>query len=352
MTHSVIMFPEFSLENGSVLTDVPVAYKTWGKLNAAANNVIIVCHSLTSNCDVEDWWFPLIGPGKALDTDQYFILCANAMGSPYGTASPITLDPLTGNPYGVKFPIPTIRDTVNLHKKLLDEIGVQKIAFPVGGSMGGMQVLEWAFHEDFVHALVPISVGGRHSPWCIGWSEAQRQAIYRDPAWENGHYLLQKGPSDGLSVARMIAMISYRSFGSFNQKFGRNIQTENEEASFSVESYLRHQGHKLVERFDANCYVRLTESMDSHDISRNRGDYFQVLSEIKQPSLIIGIDTDILYPLEEQRELSSYMPNSTLEVLKSDHGHDGFLIETDAVNRTVAAWRKKVVDPILISPGA
>ena len=118
MTHSVIIFPEFSLENGSVLTDVPVAYKTWGKLNAAANNVIIVCHSLTSNCDVEDWWFPLIGPGKALDTDQYFILCANAMGSPYGTASPITLDPLTGNPYGVKFPIPTIRDTVNLHKKL------------------------------------------------------------------------------------------------------------------------------------------------------------------------------------------------------------------------------------------
>ncbi len=349
MTHSVAIFPEFFLESGSILKNVPVAYKTWGKLNIAANNVIVVCHSLTSNCDVEDWWSPLIGPGKALDTDQYFVVCANAMGSPYGTASPITIDPLTGLQYGIKFPIPTIRDTVNLHKKLLDELGVQKIAFPIGGSMGGMQVLEWAFHEDFVFALVPIGVGGRHSPWCIGWSETQRQAIYRDPAWEYGNYLPEKGPSDGLAIARMIAMMSYRSYGSFDEKFGRNVKTENKKTSFSVESYLRHQGEKLVHRFDANCYVRLTESMDTHDISRSRGEYFQVLSEIKQPSLIIGIDTDILYPLEEQRELSSYMPNSIFEVLKSDHGHDGFLIETDTVNRIVAAWRKTVVDPILVN---
>jgi len=200
-----------------------------------------------------------------------------------------------------------------------------------------------------VFALVPIGVGGRHSPWCIGWSETQRQAIYRDPAWEYGNYLPEKGPSDGLAIARMIAMMSYRSYGSFDEKFGRNVKTENKKTSFSVESYLRHQGQKLVHRFDANCYVRLTESMDTHDISRSRGEYFQVLSEIKQPSLIIGIDTDILYPLEEQRELSSYMPNSIFEVLKSDHGHDGFLIETDTVNRIVAAWRKTVVDPILVN---
>tara|TARA_B100000029_G_C17607314_1_gene967900 strand:+ start:5822 stop:6856 length:1035 start_codon:yes stop_codon:yes gene_type:complete len=340
-------FPEFELENGCVLREVPVAYKTWGKLNPEATNVIVVCHSLTSNCDVEDWWSPLIGPGKALDTTDYFIVCANAIGSPYGTASPVTVDPQTGVIYGITFPIPSIRDTVNLHKKLLSALGVKKIAFPVGGSMGGMQVLEWAFHKDFVSALAPIGVGGRHSPWCIGWSEAQRQAIYSDPSWKDGSYSQEKAPSDGLSIARMIAMISYRSFGSFNEKFGRKIQTENQEKNYAVESYLRHQGNKLVSRFDANCYIRLTQSMDTHDVARGRGDYFSVLSEISQPSLVIGIDTDILYPLVEQKELLSHMPDARLEVLESEHGHDGFLIETEAVNEIIATWRKEVVEPLI-----
>jgi len=347
MTHSVMTFSEFTLENGRTLKDVPVAYKTWGKLNEAADNVIVVCHSLTSNCDVESWWAPLIGSGKALDTEQYFVLCANAMGSPYGTVSPLSVDPLTETHYGLNFPVPTIRDTVNLHKKLLDKLGVKRIAFPIGGSMGGMQALEWSFYGDFVLALAPIGVGGRHSAWCIGWSEAQRQAIYQDPVWNNGNYLLGEGPSGGLSIARMIAMISYRSFHSFQEKFGRTTVDKNKEGRFSVESYLHHQGGKLVDRFDANCYLRLTESMDSHDVSRGRGNYSEVLSKIKQPTLIIGIDSDILYPLDEQKELSTYLPNAILEVLVSSHGHDSFLIETETVNRIVAEWRQTIVEPLL-----
>ena len=347
MTHSVMTFSEFTLESGRTLKDVPVAYKTWGKLNEAADNVIVVCHSLTSNCDVESWWAPLIGSGKALDTEQYFVLCANAMGSPYGTVSPLSVDPLTETHYGLNFPVPTIRDTVNLHKKLLDKLGVKRIAFPIGGSMGGMQALEWSFYGDFVLTLAPIGVGGRHSAWCIGWSEAQRQAIYQDPAWNNGSYPLGGGPSGGLSIARMIAMISYRSFHSFQEKFGRTTVDKNKEGHFSVESYLHHQGGKLVDRFDANCYLRLTESMDSHDASRGRGNYSEVLSKIKQPTLIIGIDSDILYPLDEQKELSTYLPNAILEVLVSSHGHDSFLIETETVNRIVAEWRQTIVEPLL-----
>ena len=191
--------------------------------------------------------------------------------------------------------------------------------------MGGMQVLEWGFYGDFVLALVPIGVGGRHSAWCIGWSEAQRQAIYQDPAWNNGSYPPGEGPSEGLSIARMIAMISYRSFHSFQEKFGRTTVKKDKEEYFSVESYLHHQGGKLVDRFDANCYLRLTESMDSHDVSRGRGSYYEDLSKIRQPTLVIGIDSDILYPLNEQRELSTHLPNATLEVLTSDHGHDSFL---------------------------
>ena len=363
-----MIFPEFALENGRTLKDVPVAYKTWGELNKNADNAIVVCHSLTSDCDVESWWAPLVGPGKALDTEQYFVLCANAMGSPYGTVSPLSVDPLTETHYGLNFPVPTIRDTVNLHKKLLDKLGVKRIAFPIGGSMGGMQVLEWGFYGDFVLALAPIGVGGRHSAWCIGWSEAQRQAIYQDPAWNNGNYLLGEGPSGGLSIARMIAMISYRSFHSFQEKFGRTTVDKDktalghfseavgsdsdwvfssDEERFSVEAYLHHQGGKLVDRFDANCYLRLTESMDSHDVSRGRGNYSEVLSRIRQPTLVIGIDSDILYPLDEQKELSTYLPNATLEVLVSDHGHDSFLIETETVNRIVTEWRQTIVEPLL-----
>ena len=347
MTPQIKIFPRFTLEDGTELRDVPVAYSTWGTLNRTGDNVIVVCHSLTSNTNVEDWWSGLIGPGRALDTTLYFVICANVMGSPYGTVSPITEKPGLGEPYGPDFPVPTIRDTVALHRVLLDALGVERVAFPIGGSMGGMQALEWAFCGDYVRGLVPIGVGGRHSAWCIAWSEAQRQAIYHDPAWLGGRYRPGEGPSMGLSTARMIAMISYRSFRSFQQRFGREFVDDEPARSFRMESYLHHHGKKLVERFDANCYVRLTQSMDTHDVARGRGAYHRVLGSISQPALVIGIDSDVLYPLAEQEELAEHLPNARLAVLEAPHGHDSFLIELEAMNELVTAWRKEVIDAAL-----
>lgn len=346
MTETEII-PECTLENGTVLRDVPVAYQTWGTLNEAGDNVIVVCHALTGNTEVDDWWGGLLGSGKALDTDRYFVVIANVIGSPYGTVSPITRNPATGKPYGGNFPDITIRDTVALHKQLLERLGVRQVAFAIGGSMGGMQVLEWAFYGDFVRGIVPLATSGRHSAWCIGLSETQRQAIYADPLWQGGHYDPENPPAQGLSVARMMAMVSYRSHGSFQTRFGRQPAPESSDASFSAESYLRYQGNKLVERFDANCYVSITKQMDTHDVARGRGEYAEVLGQLEQPALVIGVDSDVLYPLEEQEELAALLPNAELAVLQSPHGHDAFLIELETLNELVQSWRISTIDPFV-----
>jgi homoserine O-acetyltransferase len=338
----VVTFDEFALESGATFHRVPVAYQAWGTLNATGTNCVVVCHALTGNTNVADWWTGLLGPGRALDTDKYFVVCANVIGSPYGTLSPLTVDEATGAPYGPSFPIPTIRDTVNLHRKLLDSLGVRQVQFCIGGSMGGMQVLEWAFFGDYVRGLVPIAVGGRHSAWCIAWSEAQRHAIYSDPNWQGGHYTRERPPAAGLAVARMIAMVTYRSFDSFQLRFGREAAAS-PGPEFAMTSYLRYQGDKLVERFDANCYVRLTESMDSHDIARGRGDYGEVLKSMQQPALVVGIQSDMLYPLAEQRELAEGMPHAEFAVLDAHHGHDSFLIEVEELNGMVASWRHRAL---------
>jgi homoserine O-acetyltransferase/O-succinyltransferase len=328
----------FTLENGVALSEVPVAYRTWGRLNKRGDNAILVCHALTGDTDVEAWWPGLLGPGLALDTDRYFVVCANVIGSPYGTVSPLTTAPETGQPYGGSFPVPTIRDTVALHRVLLDRIGVQQLALVIGGSLGGMQTLEWAMQGDFVRAIVPVGVGGRHSAWCIAWSEAQRQAIYRDPRWNGGHYAPGNAPVDGLAIARMIAMISYRSFGSFQTRFGRQTADASTAHTFEMESYLHHQADKLVHRFDAACYVRLTQKMDTHDIARGRGEYLDVLGRIEQPALVIGVDTDLLYPLAEQQELADALPRGRLAAITAPDGHDGFLIEHRTLNQLVTEW--------------
>ena len=341
MTVETLQLPSFRFEDGTRLLDVPIAYQSWGQLNASRDNAVLVCHALTGDTAVDQWWPDLLGPGRALDTDRYFVICANVIGSPYGTVSPVSVNPASGERYGADFPIPTLRDTVALHKRLLEALDVRQVLFAIGGSLGGMQVLEWSFYGDFVRALIPIGVGGRHSAWCIAWSEAQRAAIRHDPAWQDGRYGNDSGPANGLAVARMIAMISYRSFESFGQRFGRTLNVAGDPAFFSMESYLRYQGSKLVERFDANCYLRLTQSMDTHDVARGRGEYHQVLKSIKQPTLVIGIDSDLLYPLAEQRELAQQIPDAELAVLEAAHGHDSFLIETRAINDMVTDWTQR-----------
>ena len=347
MSTEIIHIAEFTLEGGTALRDVPVAFRSWGTLNAAGTNAVVVCHALTGNPEADDWWSELIGPGKVLDTDRYFVVCANVMGSPYGTLSPVTTNPDTGEAWGHAFPATTVRDTVALHRVLLETLGVSQVLFAIGGSLGGMQALEWAFHDDYVRGIVPIGVGGRHSAWCIGWSEAQRQAIYNDPRWQGGRYQADEPPAGGLSVARMMAMVSYRSFASFSDRFGRERADATDDDSFQVESYLRHQGRKLVDRFDARCYVHLTEVMDTHDVSRGRGEYLEVLGGIRQPALVVGITTDILYPLDEQRELAEFMPNAELAVLDAPQGHDAFLIEQRQLAEQLRRWREAFLDPLL-----
>lgn len=347
MDTQIVEIPAFTLERGVTLRNVPVAFRSWGSLNSAGDNAVVICHALTGNAQADDWWSGVVGPGKALDTERFFVLCANVMGSPYGTLSPLTIRTDTGQPWGHEFPATTVRDTVALHRRLLEQLGVTRVLFAIGGSLGGMQALEWAFHSDLVCGLVPIGVGGRHSAWCIAWSEAQRQAIYNDPRWQQGRYAPSNQPTGGLSVARMMAMVSYRSFASFGTRFGRERTPADNDTSYQVESYLRHQGNKLVDRFDARCYVHLTEVMDTHDVSRDRGEYLEVLRSIRQPALVIGITTDILYPLAEQHELVEAMPNAELAILDAPQGHDAFLIEQAELAARVTEWRTRHIDHLL-----
>lgn len=336
----LVILPKLTLESGRTLTDVPVAYDSWGVLNDEGDNAIVICHALTGNTRADIWWGPLIGPGAAFDTDRYFVICLNVLGSPYGSFSPLSTCSETGETYGPDFPALTIRDTVLAHREVLRSLGVSQVVLATGGSMGGMQALEWAFHRDLVRGIAPIAVGGRHSAWCIGFSEAQRQAIFADARWKGGRYVEQ--PESGMATARMIAMLSYRTRSSFEARFGRERQPGLEDL-YSVESYLRYQGTKLVERFDANCYVHLTRQMDTHDVGRDRGDYRQALRSIEQPALVVGVDSDVLYPLEEQEELVTLIPDAELHIIKSSHGHDAFLIEFAQLETIFRDWLEKYV---------
>ncbi len=326
-----------ALECGKPLPDVRVAYRTWGKLNLGGTNAVLVCHALTGSADVDQWWPGLLGPGRALDPRHDFIVCSNVLGSCYGTTGPASIPRGWDGPWGPDFPEVTIRDMVRLQKRLLEALGVNRLQFVIGGSMGGMQVLEWALlYPEFVEAIVPIAVSGRHSAWCIGLSEAQRQAIFTDPHWQGGRYREDEPPVAGLAAARMVAMCAYRSRASFETRFGRERSAG---GRFRVQTWLLHHGEQLVRRFDANTYVTLTKAMDTHDIARGRGSYESVLSSIPIPAEVIAVDSDVLYPLVEQEELANAIPDAGLSVVPSEHGHDAFLIEQEEVNRIVSNFR-------------
>ena len=335
-----VLSEPFCLESGVVLTGVQIAYRTWGQLNATCDNAILVCHALTGGADVDDWWSPLFGAGQAFDPETDFILCSNVLGSCYGTTGPTSLNSNTGKPYSVGFPAITIRDMVQLQAVLLQALSVQRIKLVIGGSMGGMQALEWALlHPHWVEAIALIAVSGKHSAWCIGISEAQRQAIYADPNWQDGHYTPDQPPKAGLSAARMMAMIAYRSWASFETKFSRQLHDGLPDRPYEMVHYLQYQGKKLVERFDANTYITLTHAMDGHDVARDRGEYAAVLGSVQQPALVVAIDSDILYPPVEQQTLATYLPNAELAWLHSPHGHDAFLIDMEALNQIIVAFR-------------
>jgi len=329
---------EFQLESGEVLRDVEIAYRTWGKPENAAEHAILICHALTGSADVEAWWPNIIGAGKTFDPDVDYIVCANILGSCYGTTGPVSCKPGTRTRYRADFPRVSVRDMVELQRVLLDELGVTRLELVTGPSLGGMQALEWALtYPDRVGSVVPIGVGGRHSAWCIGVSEAQRAAIAADPNWNDGFYSDENPPEKGLAAARMMAVCTYRSWQSFDERFGRERRTDKQ---YQVQSYLQHQGEKINDRFDANTYVTLTHAMHTHDLSRGRGDYPDVLRRVEQPALVVSVSSDALYPPEEQQFLAHHLRNSQYEVLDCAHGHDGFLIETERLGGMIVEFRE------------
>lgn len=357
-THTIELFSDsrpLVMECGKKISPVQVAYETYGELNAACDNAVLVCHALTGSAHAAGfssddpksagWWEPFIGEGKGLDTSKYFVISSNFLGGCYGTTGSVSVNPKTGKPYGLDFPQMTVRDMVHVQKALIDFLGVRKLRTIIGGSLGGMQVLEWALmYPDVVQSIIPIATASQHSPWCIGLNDIARQAIKNDPEWRNGDYYNFGQPEKGLSIARQIAMVSYRSDISFLRRFHRerlktngesNISRFDPENLFQVESYLRYQGKKLVDRFDANTYLYITYAMDLHDVAFGRGELNEVLSSISIPSLNIGIDTDVLYPAHEQREIASHIPHSTYREIKTPYGHDAFLIEYDQLSKFV-----------------
>jgi homoserine O-acetyltransferase/O-succinyltransferase len=341
-TQSLTLFPPdspFVMDSGRALAPATVAYETYGELNAAGDNAVLVCHALTGNAHAAGfasddprsagWWEPLIGPGRGLDTSRDFVICSNFLGSCYGTTGPVSVNPSTGKQYGPDFPQMTVRDMVRLQKALLDHLGVKSLRTVIGGSLGGMQVLEWGvMYPDVVRSMIPVATAVQHSPWCIGLNDIARQAIMNDPAWLGGRYEPSAQPRAGLSLARQVAMMSYRSDVSFLARFGRGRHSDMTNL-FQVESYLRYQGDRLVNRFDANTYIAITRAMDLHDVALGRGEMRDVLGRLGMPVLCIGISSDILYPVHEQKTIAGMIPGSTYRELSSPHGHDSFLIEYD-----------------------
>jgi homoserine O-acetyltransferase len=351
-----------SLESGVRLAPVHVAYETYGTLHPGGDNAILVCHALTGSAHVAGyasqdptslgWWDPMIGPGRPLDTDRYFVVCSNFLGGCYGTTGPTSLNPTTNRSYGIAFPAVSVRDLVTVQHALLEHLGVRRLVTVIGGSLGGMQVLEWgAMFPATVSSLIPIAAAAQHSPWCIGLNELSRQAIMNDPAWMNGNYPEGTQPEGGLSLARQIAMISYRSDISFMERFHRDAAASPGGVTlrdylgvcFQVESYLRYQGTKLVRRFDANTYLSITRTMDGHDLARSRGRLEEVLASLSMPALCVGIDSDILYPAHEQQGIADGLPRGIYWEMHSLHGHDAFLIEYDQLGAAVSAFLRDLV---------
>lgn len=327
----------FRLESGESIPGIEVAYRTWGRLGPRRDNAVVVCHALTGSADVDRWWPALLGPGRALDPELDFVVCANSLGGCFGTTGPASRRPGGAGPWGADFPRVTLRDQVRLQKLLLDRLGVRRVRLVVGGSLGGMQALEWALLDpERVAAVASFSAAARHSAWAIAWSELGRRAIGADPRFRAGRYPADDPPRAGLELARAAAMVSYRSHPSFEGRFGRGRR---EDGVFQVAGYLAHQGVQLASRFDANSYLALLDAMDSHDLARGRGDVATVLGTLRQPTLVLSATTDLLYPPCEQEELARRLPRAELCVLDTPFGHDAFLAEGERVGRALARFR-------------
>jgi homoserine O-acetyltransferase/O-succinyltransferase len=338
------------LEAGGRLEAIQVAYETWGELAPDASNAVLVLHALTGDSHAAGpagpghpqagWWDAIIGPGGPIDTDRFFVVCPNVLGGCQGTTGPAS-DAADGRAYGSRFPAVTVRDQVVVEAALADRIGIDRWHAVVGGSMGGMRVLEWAVgYPDRVARAVVISVGAKATAEQIALCSVQVRAIRGDPRWRGGDYYdTGDGPREGLSIARGIGQISYRSEIEFDERFGRDHQGDEDPLAggrYAVESYLEYHGEKLVGRFDANSYIVLSEAMNHHDVGRGRGGVPAGLARVTAEVTLAGVSSDRLYPLRLQHELAELTPRATqVEVIQSVHGHDGFLIETQALGKAI-----------------
>lgn len=353
----------FAVESGAALREVTVAYETWGTLNSDASNAILVLHAWTGDSHAAGragrghatpgWWDDVIGPGKHIDTDEWFVVCPNVLGGCQGSTGPASPHPDDGAPYGSRFPVVTIRDMVRAQAQLMPHLGITEWASVMGGSMGGMQVLEWATtYPKRVRSIVPIASCMQASAQQIAWGVIGRRSIRLDPRWRGGDYYDAEpgdGPADGLAVARQVAQVTFRSDNAFTERFGRDLtdrarlgDTFGLWQEFEVERYLQYHGDKLVRRFDANSYLIIGKAMDLHDIARGRGSVERAMERINVPNLTIGINSDILYPPYQQEHLSRLLSRdgmfSEYVEIDSIHGHDAFLIHFDEIGEPIARF--------------
>jgi homoserine O-acetyltransferase len=330
----------FKTECGDDLQGLTIAYHTYGTLNTEKNNVVWVCHALTSNSAVVEWWPGVVGENTVIDPSKYFIVCANILGSCYGSSGPVTVDPATDQPYYNKFPMITIRDMVKAHILLREYLGIENIFLLMAGSMGGYQVLEWAVMEpERIKKLFLITTSAAETAWGIAIHTAQRLAIEADSTWTNQNADAGK---NGVKAARAIGMLTYRNYKILVEK-----QTDKDVEkidNFKASSYILYQGDKLANRFNAASYWRLTKAMDSHNLARGRNKPIaQILQSLFQKTLIIGITSDLLCPVDEQKFIADNLPNSTFLEIDSSYGHDGFLIESQKISHLLAGWLQGII---------
>ncbi len=358
---------EMVLESGIKLGPITLAYETYGKLNKDKTNAILILHALSGDAHAAGfhkssdkkpgWWDIMIGPDKAFDTNKYFIICSNVIGGCKGSTGPNSINPKTGKPYGLKFPIITIKDMVDAQKHLIDFLGIKKLLSLAGGSMGGMQVLQWVVsYPEYCISAIPIATAPYLSAQAIAFDAVGREAILSDPNWNKGNYYnKKKKPASGLAIARMIAHITYLSETSMHKKFGRNLQDKDKYSykfltEFQVESYLRHQGDSFVKRFDANSYLYITKAMDYFDVSRGYRSLTDAFSRYKTKFLVISFSSDWLFPPSQSRLIVKALRNSSKEVsyieIKSPYGHDAFLLEYQQQTRLISKFLNNIAKEI------
>jgi homoserine O-acetyltransferase len=351
------------LESGEALGQITLAYETYGQLNAGRDNAVLILHALSGDAHAAGfhsteegnpgWWDDCIGPGKAFDTDQYFVICSNVLGGCQGTTGPSSTDPLTGRPYGLSFPIVTVGDMVNAQRHLVDALGIEKLLAVAGGSMGGMQVLQWAVsYPDRIRAALPIATSARHSPMLIAFSEVGRQAIYADPHWNEGNYYDGARPNTGLALARMLGHITYLSEESMHHKFGRRLQDRERfgfdfDTDFAVEGYLRARGNRFTSRFDANSYLYITKAMDYFDLCNGHAELAGAFTHSAGIRfLVISFSSDWLYPAYHSKELVAALTAAGADVtycnIQSSWGHDAFLLEVDTLTGLISNFLERL----------